>query len=84
MSPTMTDLISAFEANSHAYALFVSGLQRSDQPSADQVRQAVSKTIGAFGCSGCAARVVKEFSDHPEAAVIRMRWARAAAGAAFA
>jgi hypothetical protein len=40
--------------------------------------------IRAFGCSGCAGRVAQEFGDHPETAVIRMRWARSAAGAAFA
>jgi hypothetical protein len=28
--------------------------------------------------------VAQEFGDHPETAVIRMRWARAVAGAAFA
>ena len=67
-----------------ADALFVSGLQRCDEPSASQVRQAVADSIRAFGYSGCAGRVAQEFGDHPETAVARMRWARAVAGEAFA
>ena len=67
-----------------ADALFASGLQRCDEPSASQVRQAVAESIRAFGYSGCAGRVAQEFGDHPETAVARMRWARAAAGEAFA
>ena len=67
-----------------ADAVFVSGLQRRDEPSAGQVRRAVAAAIGAFGCSGCAGRVAQEFGDHPETAVIRMRWARGVAGEAFA
>jgi len=65
-------------------AVFASGLQRCDEPSAGQVRQAVTAAIRVFGCSGCAGRVAQEFGDHPETAVIRMRWARAVAGEAFA
>jgi hypothetical protein len=67
-----------------ADAIFVSRLQRVDEPSADQVRQAVTAAICAFGYSGCAGRVAQEFGDHPETAVIRMRWARAMAREAFA
>ena len=66
------------------YAIFASGLQRGDEPSAGQVRQAVAAAIRAFGYSGCAECVAQEFGDHPETAVIRMRWARAAAREAFA
>jgi hypothetical protein len=65
-------------------AIFVSRLQRGDDPSAGQVRQAVTAAIRAFGYSGCAERVAQEFGDHPETAVIRMRWARAVAREAFA
>jgi hypothetical protein len=72
--------IGAFRAD----AVFVSGLQRCDAPSAGQVRQAVAAAIRAFGYPGCAGRVAQEFGDHPETAVIRMRWARAVARAAFA
>ena len=67
-----------------ASAIFVSGLQRGDELSADQVRQAVAEAIHAFGYSGCAERVAQEFGDHPETAVIRMRWARVVAREAFA
>jgi len=68
----------------HADAVFVSGLQRRDEPSAGQVRQAAAAAIRAFGYSGCTGRVAQEFGDHPETAVFRMRWARAVARAAFA
>jgi hypothetical protein len=67
-----------------ADAVFASGLQRGDEPSAGQVRQAVAAAIRAFGYSGCAEQVAQEFGDHPETAVIRMRWARAVARDAFA
>jgi hypothetical protein len=67
-----------------ADAIFASALMRSDEPSAGQVRQAVAAAIGAFGYAGCAERVAQEFGDHPETAVIRMRWARAVAREAFA
>jgi hypothetical protein len=67
-----------------ADAVFASVLQRGDEPSADQVRQAVAAAISAFGYSGCAERVAQEFGDHPETAVIRMRWARAVTREAFA
>ena len=81
MWPVMAYLsIGAFQAD----AVFVSGLQRRDEPSAGQVRQAVFAAIRAFGCSGCAGLVAQEFGDHPETAVTRMRWARAVALEAFA
>ena len=72
--------IAAFQAD----AVFVSRLQRCDEPSAGQVRQAVATAIRMFGCSGCAGRVAQEFGDHPETAVIRMRWARNMVRSAFA
>jgi hypothetical protein len=59
-----------------ADALFASMLQRSDGPSAGQVRKAVAAAARAYGSRGCAERVAQEFGDHPEAAVARMRWAR--------
>jgi hypothetical protein len=66
-----------------AEALFASALQRSDGPSAEQVREAVARAVREFGCRGCAARVAQEFGDHPETAVGRMRWAREAVDGAF-
>jgi hypothetical protein len=65
-------------STARADALFASPLQRSDQPSAAQIRQAVSAAIAAFGSQGCAARVAQAYGEHPETAVLRMRWARAA------
>ena len=67
-----------------AYALFASVLQRSDNPSAGQVRKAIAAEVRAYGGLGCVQRVAQEFGDHPEAAVNRMRWARAVAGELFA
>jgi hypothetical protein len=66
-----------------ADALFASVMQRSDEPSDDQVRKAVDAAVRAYGGRGCAERVAQEFGDHPETALSRMRWARAAVGAAF-
>jgi hypothetical protein len=59
-----------------ADALFVSALQRSDEPSVGQIREAVAATASRFGGRGCAERVAQEFGDHPEIAVMRMCWAR--------
>jgi hypothetical protein len=69
----------AFAFVLEADALFVSALQCSDELSASQIRQAIAAAVGTFGCLGCAGRVAQEFGDHPETAVTRMRWARAAA-----
>ncbi len=60
-----------------ADALFVSALQRSQEPSAAQVRQAIAAAIREFGTQGCAALVAQAYGEHPETAVPRMRWARA-------
>ena len=70
--------ISALRAD----ALFVSALQRSDDPSTGQVRNAIAAAFHEFGGQGCAEQVAQEFGDHPETAVVRMRWARALAGEA--
>ncbi len=60
-----------------ADALFASALQRSDQPSQAEVHQAIAAAIRAYGSQGCAARVAQAYGDHPETALLRMRWARA-------
>jgi hypothetical protein len=60
-----------------ADALFVSALQRSEQPSARQVRLAIAVTLRQFGARGCAERVAQEFGDHPDLAATRMRWGAA-------
>jgi hypothetical protein len=80
MQPAMYHLsISAARAD----ALFVSALQRSEELSTGQVRQAVASAVRAFGSRGCAERVAQEFGDHPDTAVARMRWARTVAAEAF-
>jgi hypothetical protein len=65
-------------------ALFVSLLQPSQQPGAQQVRQAAAAAARRFGERGCAGQVAQEFGEHPEAAAARMRWARQAIARAFA
>ena len=50
-----------------AEALFASVLQRSDRPSAGQVRKAVAAAVRAYGGRGCVELVAQEFGDHPEA-----------------
>jgi len=70
-------------STARADALFASALQRSDQPSTAQVRQAITEAIRAFGARGCAAQVAQAYGEHPETAVLRMRWARAAVTGAF-
>ena len=66
-----------------ADALFASPLQRSCEPSASQVRQAIAKAIGAYGALGCAARVAQAYGEHPDTALTRMRWVLTAAASAF-
>ncbi len=57
-------------------ALFASGLQPSDAPTAETVTQAINSAIRRLGVRGCAAQMAQEFGDHPDAAATRMRWAR--------
>src|SRR5437667_12266254 len=66
-----------------AGALFASPLQRSDEPSARQVRQAIATAIGVDGVRGCAARVAQAYGEHPETALTRMRWALTAVAGTF-
>jgi hypothetical protein len=70
-------------ASARADALFASALQRSDEPSAAQVRQAIATVTSGLGRTGCAARVAQEYGEHPETAAARMRWARTAVASAF-
>ena len=57
-------------------ALFASGLQRSDAPTAEMVAEAIQGSMRRFGIGGCASRMAQEFGDHPDAAAERMRWIR--------
>ena len=65
-------------------ALFVSDLQRSQEPTAELIRQAVSATVDRLGEARCAELVAQEFGEHPDCAPSRMRWARSAVRLAFA
>ena len=65
-------------------ALFVSDVQRSQQPTAELIRAAVTATVDRLGPGGCAALVAQEFGEHPDCAPGRMRWARLAVRTAFA
>jgi hypothetical protein len=65
-------------------ALFVSYLQRSQQPSAENIRAAVLAMVDRLGVTGCAELVAQEFGEHPDVALGRMRWARSAVRSAFA
>jgi hypothetical protein len=67
-------MMSTFQA-ARAEALFVSSLQSSQCPHAEQVREAVTTALRRWGVRGCAERVAGEFGDHPETAVTRMAWA---------
>jgi hypothetical protein len=56
-------------------ALFASGLQPSDAPTAEAVTQAINRALRRLGVRGCVARMAQEFGDHPGAAATRMCWA---------
>jgi hypothetical protein len=58
-----------------AEALFASVLQRSDEPSAGQVKQAVAAARDTLGDLGCVAQVAQAYGEDPQTAVTRMRWA---------
>jgi hypothetical protein len=58
-----------------AEALFVSTVQASEAPGAEQVRCAVATTLRLLGIRGCAAHVAGEYGEHPDTAAARMGWA---------
>ena len=65
-------------------ALFASGLQQSDAPTADALTELISCTVRRLGIGGCISLMAQEFGDHPETAAKRMRWIRQLADEAFA
>ena len=75
--------MTALDHDVHSEALFVSHVQRSQQPTPELIRAAVSATVDRLGETGCAALVAQEFGEHPDCALGRMRWARHAARDAF-
>jgi hypothetical protein len=64
-------------------ALFVSDVQRSQQPTPELIRSAVTATVGRLGETGCAELVAQEFGEHPDCALGRMQWARSEVRRAF-
>jgi hypothetical protein len=70
--------------NVRTEALFVSDVQRSQQPTLELIREAVTATVDRLGATGCAELVAQEFGEHPDCAIGRMRWARNAVRIAFA
>jgi len=66
-----------------AEALFVSCLQSSQRPDADEVRDAVSGALREFGTRGCATLVAGEYGEHPDTAASRMSWALATVRAVY-
>ncbi len=57
-------------------ALFASGLQPSDAPTAETVAQAINRAIRRLGVRGWAAGMAQESGDHPDAAATRICRAR--------
>ena len=76
----MTAVIDAVRSE----ALFASDIQRSQQPTAELIRQAIIATVDRLGPARCAEVVAQEFGEHPDCALGRMRWARHAVRSAFA
>ena len=76
--PTATQItVTQLDVNgARCQALFCSGLQPSDAPTAGMVAAAISHAVQQFGAGGCAGRMAQEFGDHPDAAASRMRWVR--------
>jgi len=56
-------------------ALFASGLEPSDAPTAGSMTESISRAVRRFGTRGCAGRRAQEFGDRPEVVAGRMRWA---------
>ncbi|MEU4236298.1 hypothetical protein [Actinoplanes sp. NPDC026619] len=64
-------------------ALFLSYVQRSQRPSPEIIREAVTDTVDRLGEDRCAELVAQEFGEHPDCALDRMLWARRAVRLAF-
>jgi hypothetical protein len=62
-------------------ALFASGLQPSEAPTASNVEESIDHALLRFGRQGCASWMAQEFGDHPQEAAERMRWVRQVAAA---
>ena len=64
-------------------ALFASHVQRSQHPTEELIRAAVTDTVNRLGGARCAEMVAQEFGEHPDCALGRMLWARTAIRMAF-
>lgn len=74
------EAVSTVTEHMRAEALFASDLQPSDRPTDAQVARAIHRSLVLRGgVAGCAAIMAAEYGEHPEAAVLRMRWALALA-----
>ena len=73
---TIAQLAMTWLDEARSEALFASGLQPSDAPTAGMVAAAMTSAVRQFGIGGCAGRMAQEFGDHPDAAARRMRWVR--------
>src|ERR1043166_7777089 len=76
--PTATQItVTELDMNGARWqALFSSGLQPSDAPTADMAATAISRAMQQFGIRGCSGRRAQEFGDHPDTAARRLRWVR--------
>ena len=65
--PTTTQItVTELDMNGvRCQALFSSGLQPSDAPTAEMATTAISHAVQQFGIRGCAGRMAQEFGDHP-------------------
>lgn len=62
-----------------AEALFISSLQPSQRPTAEQVTAAIRASLRSHGgAGGCAGACAAEFGEHPDTARDRMKWALSA------
>jgi hypothetical protein len=62
--------------DTRAEMLFCSCVQPSDQPTRTQIVESIAAVARTLGCRSCAETLAQEFGEHPEAAAVRMRWAR--------
>ena len=72
---TQTTVTQLDMTGARCQALFSSGPQPSDAPTADMTATAI-RGVQQSGTGGCAGRMAQEFGDHPDAAARRMRWVR--------
>ena len=73
--PTATQLtVTRPDVNgARCQALFSSGPQPSDAPTADMTATAIRGAVQQSGTGGCASRMAQDFGDLPDAAARRMR-----------